>query len=85
MTETKKCSRCKLFKEVTSFGSLKSSKDGYAYVCKECYKVIYEQYKPIKFAEKVCECGREVKVMRVHLKSKLHNQWLELKKRAIST
>ena len=78
MTETKKCSRCQEPKPVTTFGSLKSSKDGYAYVCKECYKDIYEQRKSKKIVVK-CECGREVKVMRVHLKSKLHNQWMELK------
>jgi hypothetical protein len=52
MIETKKCSRCKLQKEITNFGTLKSSKGGYAHVCKECYKVIYEQYKQIKYAEK---------------------------------
>ncbi len=48
-------------------------------MCKECYELIYEQYKPTKYAEKICECGREVKVMRVHLKSKLHNQWIKLR------
>jgi hypothetical protein len=52
MIETKKCSRCNLQKEITNFGTLKSSEDGYAHVCKECYKVIYEQYKQIKYAEK---------------------------------
>jgi hypothetical protein len=51
MIETKKCSRCKLQKEITNFGTLKSSNDGYAHVCKDCYKVIYEQYKPIKYAK----------------------------------
>jgi hypothetical protein len=85
MENIKKCSSCKRIKEVINFGSLESSKDGYAHVCKECYKAIYEEYKPIKYTEKTCECGREVIVMRVHLKSKLQNQWMQLKANVIAS
>ena len=38
MNITKKCSKCKLELEITNFGKLKESKDGYRYDCKNCRK-----------------------------------------------
>jgi hypothetical protein len=38
MNITKICCGCKLEKEINNFGSLKSSKDGYRYDCKNCRK-----------------------------------------------
>jgi hypothetical protein len=36
--EKKICSKCKIEKDVCNFGILKSSKDGYRNICKECRK-----------------------------------------------
>ncbi len=36
--ERKICSKCKIEKDVCNFGILKSSKDGYRNICKECRK-----------------------------------------------
>ena len=42
--ETKVCNKCCQEKNISSFGKLKSSKDGYRYFCKECRKTIEKDY-----------------------------------------
>jgi hypothetical protein len=43
--ETKVCSICKNDKDIFEFGKLKSSKDGYNKICKNCRKTITDKYK----------------------------------------
>jgi hypothetical protein len=43
--ETKVCSKCETEKEICEFGNLKSSKDGYNKICKNCRKIITDRYK----------------------------------------
>ena len=40
----KRCSNCEIEKEFNSFGKRKASKDGLAYVCKECKKILDKKY-----------------------------------------
>lgn len=43
--ETKVCKKCNIEKNVCEFGNLKSSKDGYNKICKNCRKTITDKYK----------------------------------------
>jgi len=38
------CNKCKLEKNVSSFGKHKSAKDGFRHVCKECRKIETKEY-----------------------------------------
>ena len=44
MNEFKVCSTCKIEKSLSFFGKDKARKDGYKYVCKECFKLVSKKY-----------------------------------------
>lgn len=40
----KKCSKCKIEKDFSSFGKRKASKDGLSYICKDCKSLLDKEY-----------------------------------------
>ena len=83
----KVCNKCNLEKEIIEFNKMKSSKDGYGYTCKSCYKDLYLRNKDIILRklnkEKIKEYKKEyrklnkekisVKKKEWDLKNKEHN------------
>lgn len=69
----KSCSRCQLIKELSEFGRLKKTKDGYNHICKIC-KRIYDNtyhenrditkktYKNTKQKERILKIKTEIKI-----------------------
>jgi 5-methylcytosine-specific restriction endonuclease McrA len=51
MSQTKKCSKCKVTKELTAFGKNKAREDGLQDRCKDCRKAGYESNKSVILAE----------------------------------
>jgi hypothetical protein len=62
---TKTCSKCKGTLPVAQFNRLASSKDGYSYVCKECYKQnehkrVAQMIRKVDVTRKACsQCQRQ--------------------------
>jgi hypothetical protein len=74
MSITKICYKCKLELELTNFGNLKSSKDGYRYDCKQCRKIYRENNKDIiKIKQHEYYCNNKEELLNKNKEYRINN------------
>lgn len=80
----KKCSKCKVEKELKDFNICKSNNDGYYSICKQCRKDFYEKNKN-NITQKNRECHKKNRKERLIKQKKYYNENKEsiLKKQKI--
>ena len=60
MNEFKKCSRCKVIKNIYEFWTNKSKHDGLCTECKVCKYLYYKENKDRFFPRITCSCGKTI-------------------------